>query len=211
LAKVYRSHAYFYKHMPVFPGDTPSSLEKVKTFSDGGYLVTRFSSGMHVGTHIDSPAHFIENGKMICEFPLDKFYGAGVLIDARGDASVKKVIDESVLENIKIPKNSIVLVLTGHDKKFRDKDYYETYPVVTESFANKLIELGVSIVGFDSPSPDRAPFNIHKILFKKDILIIENLKDVHKLLDEKHFDVCAFPLKIDAEGSFVRVVAMAKE
>ena len=197
--------------MPVFPGDTPSSLEKVKTFSDGGYLVTRFSSGMHVGTHIDSPAHFIENGKMICEFPLDKFYGAGVLIDARGDASVKKVIDESVLENIKIPKNSIVLVLTGHDKKFRDKDYYETYPVVTESFANKLIELGISMVGFDSPSPDKEPFNIHKILFKKDILILENLKDVHKLLDVKHFDVCAFPLKIDAEGSFVRVVAMAKE
>jgi kynurenine formamidase len=40
----------------------------------------------HVGTHIESPAHFIEGGKRLENMPLDRFYGRAVLFDFAGIA-----------------------------------------------------------------------------------------------------------------------------
>ena len=70
-----------------------------------------------------------------------------------------------------------------------------------------MIELGVKIVGMDTPSPDRPPFAIHKLLFKNDILIIENLTNLEELLAHPQFDVIALPAKFDIEAAPVRVVA----
>ena len=59
----------------------------------------------------------------------------------------------------------------------------------------------------DLPSPDNYPFEIHKKLFANNILIVENLTNLSELIGVKDFDIIAFPLKIRAEASLVRVVA----
>lgn len=59
----------------------------------------------------------------------------------------------------------------------------------------------------DLPSPDQYPFNIHKMLMEEGIFIIENLNDFTELISIKRVDIMAFPLKIKAEASMVRVVA----
>ena len=41
-----------------------------------------------------------------------------------------------------------------------------------------------------------------------EILIIENLTDLEKLIGEKDFDVIALPAKINAEAASVRVMEM---
>ena len=38
----------------------------------------------HVGTHIESPAHFFEGGREICTYPLERFYGPAVLFETAG-------------------------------------------------------------------------------------------------------------------------------
>ena len=86
-------------------------------------------------------------------------------------------------------------------------EYYKNYPEITEAFANRLGELGVSIIGTDTSSPDRAPYIVHKILFKSDILIIENLTNLEKLIGQKNFEVIALPTKFQADAAPVRVVA----
>jgi kynurenine formamidase len=101
----------------------------------------------------------------------------------------------------------ILLINTGYYKKFRDADYYETYPEITEAFAREAVRLGVSMVGMDTPSPDRAPYLIHRILLGSDVLIIENLNNLDALKDIGAFEVFAFPVKIDIEAAQVRVVA----
>ena len=63
------------------------------------------------------------------------------------------------------------------------------------------------MIGFDMPSPDRFPFESHKMLLKNEIFILENLCNIEKLLNAKEFKIAAFPLKIEAEGSLVRAVA----
>jgi len=38
----------------------------------------------HVGTHIESPSHFFDDGKELDAYPLDRFYGPAVLFDFAG-------------------------------------------------------------------------------------------------------------------------------
>lgn len=63
-------------------------------------------------------------------------------------------------------------------------------------------------IGMDMPKPDNYPFEIHKLLFNNDIFIIENLTNLDKLKGVDNFQVIAFPLRIKAEASVVRAVAM---
>ncbi len=188
--------------LPCWPHDPPFKLETIVQY---GFVVDNIlHTGMHIGTHIDVAQHMIEGGKSLCQYPPEKFMGKGVLLDARS----KETIDVDLLEDIDIQPDDIVLILTGSDKKFGTPEYFEKYPVFTENFAKKLVELKIKIVGIDSPSPDEHPFPVHKILLASDVLIIEMLTNLDQLVDVPKFNVIALPPKFDTAGSFVRVVAI---
>lgn len=68
----------------------------------------------------------------------------------------------------------------------------------------------VKMIGLDTPSPDKDPFDVHKYLFEHGVLIIENLTRLDQLLDYKSFEVIALPLNIKADSSIARVVARVK-
>lgn len=193
----------FKADMPVFPGDTKPSLKQVGFIGKDECCSFRVETGMHVGTHMDAPSHMLEGAKGLAEYPPEHFIGRGVLLDARGKSS----IDVDLLEGAPSLEGAIVLIFTGFDQRFEDENYYENYPELTEAFAQELVRQKPKIVGMDTPSPDRAPYLIHKILLKEDVLIIENLCNLEELLPHKDFKVSALPTKFDAEAAPVRVVA----
>lgn len=190
--------------MPLFPGDTPPEVAQITTVEKDGYATSHTIASMHVGTHIDAPAHMISGGKFLSEYPPDHFFGRGVLIDARG----KSEIGEEVLSDVYLKKGDIILVLTGFSGRYGEPEYFDAYPVITERFAGSLVTAGVFIVGFDSASPDKAPFSVHKLLLAHDVLILENLVNLEELLGVHDFKVAAFPPKFHSDGAPVRVVAM---
>jgi kynurenine formamidase len=191
--------------MPTFPGDDKATIVEVATIKKDGYTNHNLKSGMHVGTHVDAPLHFISEGKCISDISIDRFYGDGVLIDVRG----KPVIDIDCLENIKIEKDDHVLFFTGHDQYYGAHDYFLDHPVITEKLAQYLIDKKIKMVGVDMPSPDKYPFAVHKLLLKQDILIIENLTNL-KALVNKEFELFAFPIKFETDAAFVRTIAKIK-
>ena len=187
--------------MPVYPGDHPVELTPCGSDTISNQSLT---CSMHTGTHIDTPGHMIPGGKKITDYPVSAFIGPGVFIDVQGLST----IDGDLLNNITLEKNSIVLIYTGFGKRFYAKEYFTEYPAITESFAEALITAHVKMIGLDTPSPDYAPYKIHKLLLKKDILIIENLKlDQLKKQLPKKFEVIALPLKLDTDGALARVIA----
>ena len=105
----------------------------------------------------------------------------------------------------------IVLVFTGFGSKFHNPNYFEEYPEFSQEFARLLVEANVSMVGMDTPSPDRFPYMVHKLLLSENILIIENLTNLDKLLGVKRFTVYAFPLKLNSDASPARVIAEVQE
>lgn len=190
-------------NMPVFPGDPPMSLKQVASIKEHGFTDHQLTTAMHVGTHIDAPFHMIEGGLRIDEMATSHFIGSGVLIDARE----KDVIDVPLLNGKTLTRESVVLVCTGTDKKYRTPQYDTEYPTITEAFAQKLSDAGIKIMGIDFINPDKDDsFPIHKILLSRQVLIIENLTNVDSLLGAQAFDVIAFPVKLHAEAAPVRVI-----
>ncbi len=193
----------FKTKMPVFPGDHKAKLEQVAFFEKDGYNSFYVNTGMHVGTHMDAPFHMLAAGKKLSEFQPDKFIGKGHVLNVQNF----KEIDIDLLMNHDINEGDIVLVHTGHDQTFGTKEYYTSYPIITMAFAEYIVGSGVKIIGFDTPSPDGFPYDIHKLLFKNDILIIENLTNLSELLPYSDFNIIALPAKFEAAGAPVRVVA----
>jgi len=194
------------RKIAVFPGDDPIELKQIRTLNRDGFNNYRLSSGMHVGTHIDGPGHMTSDTRMMSDFAIDRFTGKGVLIDVRGE---EKIAFRESFRTI-IDKESIVLFYSGLDSQFGESDYFTTYPDISEELACFLTDQHVKIIGLDWVSPDHEPYPIHDILFKGGVMILENLTNLGQLLHETDFEVFAFPLKIEADSSIVRVVARVK-
>ncbi|MBP6994274.1 cyclase family protein [Candidatus Woesebacteria bacterium] len=192
----------FTNSMPVFPGDNlPVLQEHIDT--DNDIVHYSLESGMHIGTHMDAPLHMIPGGKKLSEISAEKFIAHGHLVDARG----KKEVGAELLDGKEIHEGDCVIVYTGFDEKFREPAYYESYPDLTAEFAHRLVELKIKFVGMDTPSPDKAPYNVHRILLSKEILIIEGLNNLSQLMGIAQFEVFALPAKFEAEAAPVRVIA----
>ncbi|HHV13462.1 MAG TPA: cyclase family protein [Clostridiales bacterium] len=187
---------------PIYPGDYKTSLQKYATLEKDSYCSYLLSSCLHTGTHIDFPMHLTNDDRAAADFSLDNFAGKGVLLDARGENPIcmKSYYKEMV------PEGCIVLLYTGFDRYYNEKEYFTHHPEVSNELAEFLISRKIKMLGMDMPSPDYPPFTVHKALLSNDIFILENVTNLHELLDIKSFEVMAFPLKISAEASFVRAV-----
>ena len=191
------------ENMPVYPGDPSPKLEQLTSIQEDGFTDHRIEMAMHVGTHIDAPFHMIEGGKKITDFSIETFIGTGKLLDARG----KKEIDGSVFEGVSVLPGDIVLVYTGWSNNFGKDNYFTDYPILTEDFARAAIAFGTKIVGIDTPSPDREPYAVHKLLLEKEILIIENLTNLDQLVGLEDFDLFALPAPWPTDAAPIRVAA----
>lgn len=188
--------------IPVYPGDPVLEIMQIADFANDGFIDHKISMGMHAGTHLDAPQHFVQGGKNISELNIAKFFGKGILIDARGAG----IVDSGILNGFALTSENIVLVWTGWSEKFAQPEYYTDHPVLTESFARRLIESKIKMVGIDSPSPDVAPFPVHKLLLSREILIMENLVNLDQLFG-REFEVVGLPAKFTTNAAPLRVVA----
>ena len=195
-----------YNEMPVYPGDIKVELKNDKTLAADDYCNHNIRMGMHAGTHLDLPAHLIEDEKTIADIPLEKLSGRGKIISAAGEKEISMKDKYRPL----IKKGDFVLIHTGSSKKYGSEEYYNEHPVLSEELADFLVEKEIKVLGLDLPSPDKKPHKIHKKLFKNNIFILENLCNLERILDYQHFRVIIFPLKVRAEAAPVRAAAEIK-
>lgn len=191
------------ERIPVFPGNPKPTIKQIATISENGWNEKQLTITSHCATHIDAPRHMIDNGKSLSDYPIESFVGEAVVFDVRG----KSVIDI----NIDVVKqNDIVFFWTDHVKHIYETSYFENNPVLSKDMINRLVEKQISIIGIDSFTPDKEPFDYHKTLFHHDIRIVENLAYLEKIPKQRFF-CYIFPLNIkEADGAPCRVVAEVK-
>ncbi|HOM03481.1 MAG TPA: cyclase family protein [Acetivibrio sp.] len=189
--------------LPAYPGDEETRLVNTRKLKENSYTNHRLHIDMHSGTHIDSPMHLIDSKEYICDYPLESFIGEGCIIDVRNEPVIKlKKEFKDIITN-----GCILLLYTGLCRKFGTEEYFNCHPVVDMEFAEFMVERKIKILGMDTPSPDKPPFSVHRLLLKNKIFILENLTNLEKLLDAEKFEVIALPLNIKADSSILRVVA----
>lgn len=193
--------------MPVFPGEKSPSIIRDILPEDTGYVTHRLETNMHTGTHIDAPFHSKSDTITIDKYSVEQFVGSAVVIDVRGFSEIALNQDwESLFRNHKF-----VLFCTGYSQNWGSENYYYDYPEFDASIAEALVNCGVRIAGFDSPSPDKAPFAFHSIILKNERFLVENLTNLDKLVGMENITFMAFPLKIEAEASLIRAVATIED
>ncbi len=191
--------------MPVFPGDPAATLKQTLTVVGDGCADHVLNTGMHVGTHIDAPAHMLVDGTTVDSFPLTKTHLRGVVVDAR----TAPQLDKGIFDRAPIEKDMAVVVATGWSDYFNTPKYYDfaQMPLLTEDAAQYLKEKNVACLILDTPTPDVAPFPQHKILLGAGIYIIENAAHTVSLLGAGAFECIVAPLRFVADAAPARVWA----
>jgi len=191
---------------PLFPGDKPFLLNQNKFNNVDGYNAYTLLTGLHTGTHIDVPRHYLDDGRMVVDYPPQHFCGHGVLIDVRGQ---KRIGFRPEYEDLVQPGDA-VLLRTGFDAFFLKDSahYFCDYPTLDDDMGAFLCRKKIGLLGLDTPSPDTEPYHLHRMLLAHDIFLLENLKNLAALADIPAFIIMALPLPIAAEACPVRAVAL---
>lgn len=192
-----------YNGMPVYPGDLEVELINDKKLNRDDYCNHNLKMGVHTGTHLDLPAHMLEDVRNAADIDLEEICGRAKIIYAAGRKLL--TVEPEYLKLIK--KNDIILIYTGFEKEYGSRVYYEEHPVISEELADLFAAREIKLLGIDMPSPDFSPFKIHQKLFENDIFILENLCNLEKLLGLTSFKLFVFPLKVRAEAAPCRVAA----
>jgi len=202
------------QNLPTFPGSPKPQFIPWNTIKKDGYNLELLFLSSHSGTHMDSPYHFIDNGKKIHEISVNRLSNHAILIriNKKANQSITKndIINFEKNHGV-ILKNATVIFATGWQKYLQKKYYFEKNPGLSIIAANYLASKKINLVGIDSPSIDlgrEKEFLVHHILSKNNILIVENLANLDKILGN-HFNLVVLPLKLkDATGSPVRAIAL---
>ena len=193
--------------MPVYPGDLPVTVRQNRFLEEHGFNNSIVTMGPHAGTHLDGLGHMSENPMRIGEFPLERFHGSAKLIDVRG-------LDEIGPEAVdweQVGAADILLFLTGYDVYFGSERYFRDHPVMTPALAEQLEMRKIKLIGMDLPSPDKSPYAVHRQLFSAGIFIVENLTGLASLIGIPDFRFFGFPLKLQADSSPIRAIAIVWE
>lgn len=171
--------------------------EESTPYYDGqsAFEITEMRFQTSIGTYLDSPYHRYPDRRDIGEIAIDEVILPGVAIDATGrDAS--EAVGPDVLPDAFDLDGAAVLFAFGWDE-YWGTDQYRTYPYISAEVIDSLIERNVALVGVDTMNVDDAsdPSRpAHTRFLANDVLILENLTNVRRLVDER-FRLFAVPVK----------------
>ena len=211
------------------PGGQPLQRCPFNTHQASGFANEVWIYGCDQGTHTDSPAHFIEDGKRIHQIEVSTFVAVGVVIDVQRQcgetveyAMTLADVHNWERENGAVPEGAIVCMRTGWSRKFKDQASYRNmgpdgkmrFPGFSTEAADYLVnERNVTGLGVDTFSPDIGSSNtwpIHHLVLGAGRILVENM--ILEELPPKGFTFVSLPLKIyDAPESPTHVVALLHE
>ncbi len=207
---------------PVFPGYPQPLKSAFTTIQDNGYRSYVWSFVEHTSTHVDSPAHFLQDGPTIDKIPISRYVSDGVVLDFSKKPANYAIGKQDIVEALQSAgKNNVgpgwvLLFYTGYTAKAGTPEWLK-HPEIKEDAAKFIADKNVNTIGFDAPSPDHGEisasgqlsgFAAHRILLPKDIAVYENLNNLDKLVNKEFLFVGA-PLRlIGGSASPVRALAV---
>jgi arylformamidase len=187
--------------MVVYPGDPQVRLQLVSSIRAGALAnVSRLDFGVHSGTHVDAPIHFIDGAPAAETLPLEVLVGPARVIDATGVDQ----LDAEALDGLELEGERLLFKTRNSELWARDA-FAEDFVSFTESGARRLVERGVRLVGIDYLSiGDEGP---HGVLLAARVVPIEGL-DLRGVEPGEYRLVCA-PLKlVGSDGAPARVLLL---
>lgn len=194
--------------MPTWPGDPAVALGRVKKIEDGANAnVSRLELGVHTGTHVDAPFHFVPGANTVENLDLAVLMGPAQVVELGDDAAE---ITAAVLENVAFAGGVQRVLFKTRNSQFwaRDEKAFQTgFVGVSLDGAQFLVAKGIRLVGVDylSVAPYKRSRPTHEVLLEASMVVVEglNLSGVKAGL----YQLICLPLKLaDTDGAPARVV-----
>lgn len=160
--------------------------------------------GMHSGTHVDAPAHFLKEGKMIDNVALDTFVGPCQVVDL-SDPKIGVITADELKKHTITAKR--VLFKTKNSSLDPKALFNPDFVYVDKTAAAYLKDLGVVCVGIDylGIETKQPEHETHKTLLGNDIGIIEGLRLAH--VKPGFYTLMCLPLDfVGTEASLARAI-----
>jgi arylformamidase len=183
-------------------------LERYRVIGDGSASNdSRLACSVHVGTHVDAPGHFIENGSTVEQLPLDILMGRTWV----AEALTADVITPDLLEDLDMPAGTTRLLFkTRNSSRWENPEqpFKTDFVALNADAATWIVEHGIRLVGIDYLSiqmfeDPEAP--THRILLEAGVIIVEglNLRNVRP----GSYRLICLPLKLaGSDGAPARAV-----
>jgi arylformamidase len=189
-----------------WPGDPPYRIHRVMDQGKGDMCtVSHVSMGVHTGTHMDAPLHFIKNSPTIDQMPFHATIGPARVIQIEDHKSIGR--QELLPYSIQARERILFKTVNSH-RLWHKEPFHEEFVFIDESGARHLAECGVLSVGVDYLSVGgfrQDAEETHHALLGAGIWVIEglNLMDV----DPGYYELICLPLKlVDSDGSPARAI-----
>lgn len=206
---------------PIYTGGSGLEIRKVKSITNGDSCNTSnlvFSS--HVGSHVDSPLHFVSGGRSVDDYqPADWLFSQPLLVDL--PLNKPELVNcqrlNAALPN-DIQNTDLLLISTGFGL-FRSEEKYwrcspgfssELVPFLLKRFP-KLCAIGLDCISISSMQWREEGRNTHLALLGKGIRIFEDLALENVCCGSGLASVIALPLRYsNGDGAPCTVMGLLK-
>lgn len=202
----------------VIPGedaDRPFAIQR-SLLQDKTFRYDILKAHSHVGTHVEVGAHFYEGGKSITDYPLEAFYGSGILFPVSEMKVTDKICEKTIGGGIK--EGDIVVIRNDTGAKLSKQEVYlegnsklpTLTPEAAQWFANKKVKmliLGSLRLGETIEKTRK----FHDILMSKGAVFVEIVDNLGKITKPRFF-VMALPYKVQGlDSSFCRAIIIEEK
>lgn len=192
--KIYDVTVAVSENLPTFPGDPQVEFSVPKAIAKGDAAnVSQVCCGVHTGTHVDAPVHFIEGARRVHELDFDKLLGDCTVIELGAD---EMSVEPKHVENVET--NARILFKTRNSNFWSEpeKGFRKDFTYISPEAAQALIEKSVKLVGIDYLSVEKynaGTYDTHVTLLKNEVVIIEGL-DLREV-PAGDYELICLPLK----------------
>lgn len=193
--------------MPIWPGSSEFRLSKTIHKENGDrVIVSRLECDVHVGTHLDAPMHFLEDGITIDQISLEILIGPAIVIYL----PEIDTITSDILSNLNLESGVKRLLLRTRNSEWWKQgvtEFRKDFVALNADAAQWIVDYDIQLIGIDYLSVQKYGdcSLTHKKLLSAGIVILEglNLSEV----EPGQYELICLPLNLlKAEGAPARAV-----
>lgn len=188
-----------------WPGDREFESSRDCAMEAGAECnLSSFAMSAHLGTHVDSPLHYLADGDSMDRLPFDAVIGRARVIEVRSaEIGAQHLAPHAVQAG-----ERILLKTPNSDREWRTAPFDGAYAHLTAAGAEHLAVRRPALIGIDYLSagpPGEGGAEVHRILLRAGVWIVESL-NLHAVAPGE-YDLICLPLRIAGiEGAPARAV-----
>ena len=192
--------------MVTWPGDPAFKVERSMTMAAGDACnVSKIELGVHTGTHMDAPEHFIADAATMDAMPLNATVGLARVIEIRNPWFIEP---DELREHDLQPGERILFKTRNSTRDWVNTPFDKQFVHITAAGAQCLVDAGIRTVGIDYLSVgayEGDGVETHHVLLGAGIWVVEGL-DLSQV-EPGPVELVCLPMKIlGAEGAPCRAI-----